>query len=86
MQVEFIMNGSVSLILCPENAAEEALLKQMMKQNNDITEIRSRITVVNKSFSTGVIIGKKELGRNATDAPTTTSEASDTNEGKEEKV
>jgi hypothetical protein len=63
MQVEFIMNGSVSLILCPENAAEEALLKQMMKQTNDIVEIRSRIAVVNKTFSNGIIIGKKELGR-----------------------
>jgi hypothetical protein len=80
MQVEFIMNGSVSLILSPENAAEEALLKQLVKQNNDIIEIRSRITVVNKSFSNGIIIGKKELGR--TSAENTT----DTNENQEEKV
>ena len=80
MQVEFIMNGSVSLILSPENAAEEALLKQLVKQNNDIIEIRSRITVVNKSFSNGVIIGKKELGRTNVETPI------DTNEGQEEKV
>lgn len=80
MQVEFIMNGSVSLILSPENAAEEALLKQLVKQNNDIIEIRSRITVVNKSFSNGVIIGKKELGRTSVETPI------DTNEVPEEKV
>jgi hypothetical protein len=80
MQVEFIMNGSVSLILSPENAAEEALLKQLVKQNNDIIEIRSRITVVNKSFSNGVIIGKKELGRTNVETPI------DTNEVPEEKV
>lgn len=80
MQVEFIMNGSVSLILSPENAAEEALLKQLVKQNNDIVEIRSRITVVNKSFSNGVIIGKKELGRTSVENTT------DTNESQEEKV
>lgn len=85
MQVEFIMNGSVSLILCPENAAEEALLKQMMKQNNDITEIRSRITVVNKSFSNGVIIGKKELGRSAIE-PSVPVVDNPTDESKEEKV
>lgn len=86
MQVEFIMNGSVSLILCPENAAEEALLKQMMKQNNDITEIRSRITVVNKSFSTGILIGKKELGRTAVESAATSTETPTTDESKEEKV
>ena len=85
MQVEFIMNGSVSLILCPDNAAEEAMLKQMMKQNNDITEIRSRITVVNKSFSTGLIIGPKELGRVAIEPNASTSE-NNLNETSEEKV
>ena len=35
MQVEFIVNGGVSLLFAPENEAEEALLKQMMKQDNE---------------------------------------------------
>jgi len=59
MQVEFIVNGGVSLLFSPENEAEEALLKQMMKQDNDLTEIRSAVTVLSKTFRNGVLIGKK---------------------------
>ena len=59
MQVEFIVNGGVSLLFSPENEAEEALLKQMMKQDNDLTEIRSAVTVLSKTFRHGVLIAKK---------------------------
>lgn len=59
MQVEFIVNGGVSLLFSPENEAEEALLKQMMKQDNDLTEIRSAVTVLSKTFRHGVLISKK---------------------------
>jgi len=59
MQVEFIVNGGVSLLFAPENEAEEALLKQMMKQDNDLTEIRSAVTILNKTFRNGVLICKK---------------------------
>jgi hypothetical protein len=59
MQVEFIVNGGVSLLFSPENEAEEALLKQMMKQDNDLTEIRSAVTVLSKTFRHGVLICKK---------------------------
>jgi len=63
MQVEFIVNGGVSLLFSPENEAEEALLKQMMKQDNDITEIRSAVTVLSKTFRHGVLICKKSATR-----------------------
>lgn len=63
MQVEFIVNGGVSLLFSPENEAEEALLKQMMKQDNDITEIRSAVTVLSKTFRNGVLIAKKSTTR-----------------------
>ena len=59
MQVEFIVNGGVSLLFSPENEAEEALLKQMMKQDNDLTEIRSAVTILSKTFRNGVLICKK---------------------------
>ena len=62
MQVEFLVNEGVSLLLAPENEMEEALLKQMMKQNNDILEIRTAVTVLNKIFRNGILIGKKSLG------------------------
>ncbi len=63
MQVEFIVNGGVSLLFAPENEAEEALLKQMMKQDNDLTEIRSAVTVLSKTFRHGVLICKKSTTR-----------------------
>ena len=62
MQIEFLVNGGVSLLLAPENEMEEALLKQMMKQRNDITEIRTTVHVLNKSFRNGILVGKKNLG------------------------
>ena len=63
MQVEFIVNGGVSLLFSPENEAEEALLKQMMKQDNDLTEIRSAVTILSKTFRHGVLICKKSATR-----------------------
>jgi hypothetical protein len=62
MQIEFLVNGGVSLLIAPDNEMEEALLKQMMKQRNDITEIRTTVHVLNKSFRNGILIGKKTLG------------------------
>jgi hypothetical protein len=68
MQVEFIVNGGVSLLFAPENEAEEALLKQMMKQDNDINEIRSAVTVLSKTFRNGVLICKKSATRETLEA------------------
>ena len=59
MQIEFLVNGGVSLLLSPENEMEEALLKQMMKQDNELTEIRSSVVVLNKTFRNGVLLSKK---------------------------
>jgi hypothetical protein len=68
MQVEFIVNGGVSLLFAPENEAEEALLKQMMKQDNDINEIRTAVTVLSKTFRNGVLICKKSATRETLEA------------------
>lgn len=62
MQVEFLVNGGVSLLLAPENDMELALIKQMMKQNNDIIEIRTSVQVIAKTFRNGILIGKKTVG------------------------
>lgn len=68
MQIEFIVNGGVSLLVSPENEMEEHLLKQMMKQDNDMTEIRMNIMVLNKTFKSGILIGKKSTAeRSAVD-------------------
>lgn len=59
MQIEFLVNGGVSLLLSPENEMEEALLKQLMKQDNELTEIRTSVVVLNKTFRNGVLVGKR---------------------------
>ena len=66
MQVEFLLNGGVSLILSPENQMEEELLKGLMKQNNEITEFRTALQVLNKTFRTGIVVGKKSSGPSST--------------------
>lgn len=59
MQYEFIVNGGVSILLVPENIMEEELLKQMMKQENNLQEIRTSVSVLSKTFKNGILIGKK---------------------------
>lgn len=62
MQVEILVNEVVSVILSPDNEMEEALLKQLMKQTNDLTEIRSNIMVLNKTYRSGIVITKGTNG------------------------
>ena len=59
MKIETIVNGGVTLVLSPENEMEEAALKQLMNQDNDITEIRTGAMVLNRTFNSGIVIGKK---------------------------
>jgi hypothetical protein len=59
MQVQFVLNGSVALILSPDNEAEEALIKQLLKQDNDMVQIRNAVHVLSKNYPNGVIIGIK---------------------------
>jgi len=64
MQVEFIVNGSVSLLLAPENDMEAALIKQLVKQKNDIIDISSTSIVLNKTFKSCVVIKAIGLQQN----------------------
>lgn len=59
MQIEILINGGVTVLLSPENPMEEELIKSLMKQENVITEFRSPVTVINKTFRNGMVIGKK---------------------------
>lgn len=80
MQVEFIVNGGISLLLAPDTDSEEALLKQLVKQQNQIHEIRTTVIVLNKTFKQGLLIGRKTAGRNATDDITDVTEDDNTKE------
>lgn len=59
MHVEFLINGGISLLLSPENDMEVELLKGLVKQTNDITEIRTNVVVLNKSYKAGLLIARK---------------------------
>lgn len=60
MQLEFVINtGGISILLSPETIMEEEMLKQVMKQDNELLEIRTNITVLSKTFKNGLLIGKK---------------------------
>lgn len=58
MKYEFLVNGCTSLVLCPENTLEEELLKSLAKQTNEIIELRTAVTVINKTVKGGVMITK----------------------------
>lgn len=77
MQVEFLVNGNegVSILMAPENPMEEELIKQLLKQQNDITQIRTAVVVLNKTFRNGIFIGKKTM--NLESENTTNSEHSE---------
>jgi hypothetical protein len=59
MRHEFLVNGQVTLVLIPENEMEEQLLKQLMRQTNDLTEIRTALQILGKPLRNGVILSPK---------------------------
>lgn len=60
MLTDFIVNASgTTLIVTPENPMEEELLKQLTKQDNVITEIRTAVPLINKTIQGGLMIGRK---------------------------
>lgn len=78
MQVEFIVNGGVSIIFSPDNQMEEELIKGLMKQHNEIQEFRTAVTILNKTFRNGIVIGKKSnLSPEKKESPPTGEKAPD---------
>ena len=69
MQVEFVLNGRVTLLLIPENPMEEEVIKQLMKQDNELSEIRGGATVLNRTLTSGMVITKKSSANVVEDNP-----------------
>lgn len=69
MQVEFVLNGRVTLLLIPENPMEEEVIKQLMKQDNELSEIRGGATVLNRTLTSGMVITKKSSASVVEDNP-----------------
>ena len=78
MQADFIVNGGVKLLLIPQTPAEEELVKQLLRQDNELTEIRGQVQVLNKSIKNGLLISAK-----STKIEIKTEEQTSSNEGKE---
>lgn len=60
MDVELIANGSITIVLIPKTPMEEEALKLLVKQENEIVEIRSGATVLNRTISQGILIRKAQ--------------------------
>jgi hypothetical protein len=61
MKVECIINGQIRMLIYPENDMESEILKQMMKQDNTLTEIRSSIQLLGRNISHAVMIERKSV-------------------------
>lgn len=88
MQIETVTNGGISLVIIPENVYEEELLKQLMKQNNIVSEFRSALTILNRSFPAGILIQKKSAASTDTEGELVRgkSKATKADDNKEETV
>lgn len=60
MKVEFIINGGVSVVLEPESEMEREILKVLVKQQNNLFEVRGTVNVLSKQIRGSVLICKKE--------------------------
>lgn len=61
MQLEFLVNGGVQVILCPETDAEKEILKQLVKQENDLTLMRGSVVMLSKTFNNALLIASKSV-------------------------
>lgn len=59
MRIHSIINGGMTLVLEPETVVEEELLKALTRQKSVVTEVRSQVTIMNKTIKNSVIISKE---------------------------
>lgn len=60
MKVELIMNGSVKVVMVPENELEKIALNLLSKCELQSTEINSQIQILDKIVHDGLIIQSKK--------------------------
>jgi hypothetical protein len=59
MKVELIMNGTVKVVMVPENELEKIALNLLSKSDLQSTEINSQIQILDKIVHDGLIIQSK---------------------------
>lgn len=60
MKVELIMNGTVKVVMVPENDLEKIALNLLSKCDLQSTEINSQIQILDKIVHDGLIIQSKK--------------------------
>lgn len=59
MKVETIMNGTIRLVLIPENELEKIALEMISKTEVESTLINSQTAILNKVLQEGLVIQPK---------------------------
>lgn len=59
MKVETIMNGTIKLVLIPENDLEKIALEMISKTEVESTLINSQTAILNKVLQEGLVIQPK---------------------------
>jgi hypothetical protein len=59
MKVECVINGQVRMIIYPENEMETEIIKQLMKQDNTLMEVRSSIQLLGKNIHHAMIVERR---------------------------
>jgi hypothetical protein len=63
MKVHIVANGTVQLVVSPEDKMEEEALKKLMKQQNEIVVTHSAHVILGKNLNVGsLIIAPKTTG------------------------
>jgi hypothetical protein len=83
MKVHIVANGSVQLVISPEDKMEEEFLKKLMKQQNEVVITHSAHVILGKNLNVGsLIFGPKQSGY----ANSLSSDTSETNAAEKERV
>lgn len=60
MKIDCLINGQIKLVIHPENDMETEVLKQLMKQDNTLSEIRSSVQILGKTITHAIMIERKQ--------------------------
>ena len=59
MKIDCLINGQIKLVIHPDNDMETEVLKQLMKQDNMLSEIRSSVQILGKTITHAIMIERK---------------------------
>jgi hypothetical protein len=56
MKIQTIVNGTITMVIEPENTMEEEILKALLKQGGALHEVRTPLVVLGKTIRGSVLI------------------------------